>query len=673
MLCHICEKFRQNLDLSRAQEFPLHDRFDSLIINSKAGCALCRMIESDVHRQRAIDKINSHYGAIANSIANKGFIVSFRPPPEDGGESKSIDVDVKVIVEQLYIPDGISNVFKGLDRTEDTHTGSSSAFRIASAWLAECLKHHPYCNTIVALEAQLPTRVIDVGSVERRNDVCLLETEGRMTGNYIALSHCWGGNSHAQTTITTLPVYVSKIDLNILPKTFADAIRIARQLGIRYLWIDSLCIIQDSPNDWESEASQMGTYYKNALVTISAAHGSNSDAGLFVKRDSLSTQPCLVNIKYSNDWRQAYVYARDTSFQLSRSSLGELKKPLPLYSRSWVLQEQLLSLRTLTYGKFGISWRCQTMRFDERAPLAMKTDDFIKDKSDNVVTFRGDPREIETTMAELQRNWIFPRRSLDVIPGGAKGFQIFHKNEHCSPTSDHFMQDWGRLVQNYTSRGMTHQTDKLIAISGIASIISSSKSLEYTAGIWNGSHEMFVQGLLWSASKRGPRLLDVAPSWSWASIECEVNWPGHLGVGFRQTASIISFDCSGTAARSQGSITLQSHVRHGIIGSDGTAGLIVQTNDSGSSPNAISPHWKQGVISLDEVMPAKTPLLFLEVGTGKVNYTRTDSLVHALVLRHDDEHPRKCRRVGYSTWDESFWKKPTETASELDGMMLTIH
>ena len=104
MLCHICEKFRQSLDLSRAQEFPLHDRFDSLVVSSKAGCGLCRMIESDVHRQRAIDKIDSYYGAIANSIANKGFIVSFRPPAEESGKSKSIDIDVKVVVEQLYIP-----------------------------------------------------------------------------------------------------------------------------------------------------------------------------------------------------------------------------------------------------------------------------------------------------------------------------------------------------------------------------------------------------------------------------------------------------------------------------------------------------------------------------------------------------------------------------------------
>jgi hypothetical protein len=570
---------------------------------------------------------------------------------------------------------GIANVVESLDRTEDTHTGSSSSFRIASAWLAECTLHHPYCDTPLASEAQLPTRVIDVGSMERHNS-SLIETEGQMKGRYAALSHCWGGNSHIQTTTATLPVYVSKIDMDVLPQTFADSIQTTRQLGICYLWIDSLCIIQDSPSDWESEASQMGAYYRNAVVTLSAAHGSNSGAGLFVKRDSLSIHPCLVNIKYGSYWRQVYVYARDTSFQLSRSSLGELKKPLPLYSRSWVLQEQLLSPRTLTYGNFGISWRCQTMRFDERAPLAMKTDDFMRDKPGNLATFRGDPREIETTMTELQRNWIFPRLSLNTITGDATNFQTFHKHKHCNPTSDHFAHDWGRLVQDYTSRGMTRQTDKLIAISGIASIISSLKSLEYTAGIWNGSHEMLVQGLLWSASKRGPRLLDVAPSWSWASIKHEVNWPGHLSVGFRRTASIISFECSGTAARSQGSITLQSHARHGIISSDGTARMIVHTrggDDDADLPSSISPHWKQGVISLDEVISDKSSLLFLEVATGKVNHSRTDNLVHALVLKQDDALPKKYRRVGFSTWDEGFWKKPTKMMTGPDVRKLTIY
>ena len=552
--------------------------------------------------------------------------------------------------------DGVAIAFASLDSTEDTYTGSSSAFRMATAWLVECSEHHPYCDTPAALEAQLPTRVIDVGSAESGNDACLLETEGRITGSYIALSHCWGGNGHVRTTIATLPEYLSKVDLAILPKTFADAVQAARQLRIRYLWIDSLCIIQDSPTDWESEASRMGTYYKNALVTISASHGPNSDAGLFVKRDGLSIHPCLVNIKYDNDWRQAYVYARDTSFQLSKSSLGELNKP-PLYTRSWVLQEQLLSPRTLTYGKFGISWRCQMMRFDERAPLAMNTDDFIKEKSSTVITFRGDPRDVETAMAESQRNWIFPRRSRDAIAGDTKGFQIYHRYERCSAISDHFMQDWGRLVTDYTSRGMTRQTDKLIAISGIASVVSSFKSLEYAAGIWNGSHDMLVQGLLWSASKRGPRLLDVAPSWSWASIESEVHWQGLLSVSFRRTASIIAFECSGTAARSQGSITLQSHVRHGIVGSDGTAKLIARSkegNDDGS-PNEISPHWKQGAILLDEVMQGGKPLLFLDVASGKVNYTRSDNLIHALVLGYDNEHTGKYRRVGFSTWDESFW------------------
>ncbi|KAL5376391.1 hypothetical protein DPSP01_010501 [Paraphaeosphaeria sporulosa] len=669
MLCHSCEGSLQRLDLSLAQEVELHAGFDSLITSSISGCQFCRMIASDLYRQEVTDKIRGDYRVIANSIANKGFIVAFRPPIPVTDGSKSVDVDVKVVVEDLRVPAGISKVLQTLECSQDTHTGSLNAFKLASAWLTECNTYHPRCNNSNALSTQLPTRVIDVGSLQTdETTIRLLETGGQKTGSYAALSHCWGGSSHVCSTLSTLPIYTSKIEMSILPKTFADAVRATQQLGIRYLWIDSLCIVQDSASDWETEAAKMGSYYTSALVTISAAHGANSDAGLFVNRDALSMQPCSIEIKHGDHQRQAYAYVRDTSFQLSRSSLGELRTPLPLYTRSWVLQEQILAPRTLTYGHFGVSWRCQTMRFDERAPLSMPIEDFIKDKPGGFATFRGDPRDVETTVAELQRNWIFPRQA-----GDKHGLQTFHKHVHCDPASDHFAQDWGRLVQNYTSRGMTRQTDKLIAIAGVASIAAALKAIEYSAGVWNGSHDMLIQGLLWSASKRGARLFDVAPSWSWASIECEVNWPGHLSVAFRRTASVLSFACSGTAARCKGSITLQSRGRRGVINSDGGPRLIADQQGDASLPDTIAPHWKQGVITLDEIMRSPTPLLFLEVATGKVNYTRTDSLVHTLVLVCDDESPGKYRRVGFATWDDSFWDRPTATASQQSQMQVTIH
>ena len=209
--------------------------------------------------------------------------------------------------------------------------------------------------------------------------------------------------------------------------------------------------------------------------------------------------------------------------------------------------------------------------------MAMSIEDFIKDKPFNLATFRGDPREVETTTAELQRNWIFPRFHSSVRDIQDAKIKVFHPGAHCSDDGDHLVHDWGRLVQNYTARGMTRQTDKLVAIHGIAEAVARTKNIDYLAGIWNTTGKDLVQGLLWSAARPGQKLLDVAPSWSWASIECEVQWPGLLSADFQHTAEILDFQCTGTATRSSGMITCRARVREGIVGPDGKPGLLVHS------------------------------------------------------------------------------------------------
>jgi hypothetical protein len=170
-------------------------------------------------------------------------------------------------------------------------------------------------------------------------------------------------------------------------KTFADAVIAKRELEIKYLWIGSLCIIQDNTEEWKREAEQVGSYYTNSLLTLSAAHGEGSAAGLFRERDSLVIPPCLFDVYHNNIWRPSYAYARDTSFLLSKANLSSQRKPLPLYSRAGGLQEQMVPPRTLTYGWGSISWRCQTTRFNERDPLAMTIESFIKDRPSNLGVF----------------------------------------------------------------------------------------------------------------------------------------------------------------------------------------------------------------------------------------------------------------------------------------------
>jgi len=247
----------------------------------------------------------------------------------------------------------------------------------------------------------------------------------------------------------------------------------------------------------------MGWYYKNSLITISAARGNNSDAGLYVSRDPLSTRPREFEIyEAEHSGGTCYAYARDSSFQISKSSLSPAYHALPLHTRAWILQEQLLTPRTLTYSNIGVSWRCQTMRFDERAPLAMTIEDFINDRSRGLRTYKGDPREVESMTAESQRNWVFPKHMSNFE--GEREF--FHGRYCCGHEGDHFIKDWARMVQDYTSRGMTRQTDKLVAIQGIADLFAEIRAMKYTAGVFYASENSFIQGLLWSSSKPGSRL-----------------------------------------------------------------------------------------------------------------------------------------------------------------------
>jgi hypothetical protein len=101
-----------------------------------------------------------------------------------------------------------------------------------------------------------------------------------VSGPFVSLSHCWGGAEILKLTTTNISVLKGDISFLQLPKTFQDAIQVVRTLGIRYIWIDSLCIIQNSDQDWHKEASAMLKVYKHALFNIAATASTNSCGGL---------------------------------------------------------------------------------------------------------------------------------------------------------------------------------------------------------------------------------------------------------------------------------------------------------------------------------------------------------------------------------------------------------
>lgn len=147
--------------------------------------------------------------------------------------------------------------------------------------MKECLESHEYCPK--ATEAELPTRVLDVSYPDSTGDTRLFHGGG-VRAPYAALSYCWGVPQPVSTISVLLESYQKRIPLHSLPKTVQDAIFTTRQLGLQYLWVDSLCIVQDSTDDKAFEIANMGEIFRNATVTTLAASAKACDEGFLQDR-----------------------------------------------------------------------------------------------------------------------------------------------------------------------------------------------------------------------------------------------------------------------------------------------------------------------------------------------------------------------------------------------------
>ncbi|KAF2788725.1 HET-domain-containing protein [Melanomma pulvis-pyrius CBS 109.77] len=239
--------------------------------------------------------------------------------------------------------------------------------KLTRSWLHECIANHEECNYSKASsqliedhETSLPTRLLEVRGDPNAPSVRLIQTTEGMKGRYCALSHCWGTNQQRplQTTLANLQAHLDGIAFDCLPKTFSDALTLACSIGIGYVWIDSLCIIQDDRNDWDRESQTMGALYEKAVLVIAAAGSNNCTEGLFI-----SNRPAPVTLKVP------YVISDGSthgSFNVALSAEGELRPGNgPLRLRAWAAQEWYLSRRMGFFMPGGLTWRCRRESVDE--------------------------------------------------------------------------------------------------------------------------------------------------------------------------------------------------------------------------------------------------------------------------------------------------------------------
>ncbi|KAK1749559.1 heterokaryon incompatibility protein-domain-containing protein, partial [Echria macrotheca] len=372
---------------------------------------------------------------------------------------------------------------------------SPAALRKMFAWIRRCTTEHAACKS-VGLSSPLPTRVVDVGDP---TNIKLIESSC-MTGRYLCLSHCWGEHQPLRTLTSNYADHLSNIPWSRIPETFQDAITLARKLGFSYIWIDSLCIVQDDAADWEVEALKMMDIYQNCFLTIAATSSPTSNTGLF-----LETQiPAEVSGMTEQGDVCAY-HLRPSVQHFPRSQIpGDFFQRWPLLTRAWVLQERLLAPRVLHVARPELFWECRSC-------------------IDCECTQPGNPPPLNIgPLTTLKPNY-WPTAN--------------------DPTKVFTTQHWWTLVELYTSLKLSFRSDTLPALSGLVKhIITTSSapapdvaehepspppnphlgaSTSYLAGLWRPT---LLVDLLWKNNHEyirhepvwGP-LPYIAPSWSWAS------------------------------------------------------------------------------------------------------------------------------------------------------------
>jgi Heterokaryon incompatibility protein (HET) len=463
-------------------------KFVDILASGQNGCCYCSLLASVVYEYvpdwtLRVDGLSIH-------------VIAPDERPMEVRVSESADPHAE-IVELAYvflflsigqpIPSNHDNVQKSDKMSTDKHSkgthvpelprlgtcrtvAQSSLSPNVSLFIQDQLRNcsaHRSCDQ--RARTVLPKRVLAVG--HDNEDICLHETSNEH-GVYAALSYCWGRSTALlKTTQSTLATFKYKIEWQTVPRTIQDAIVIARRIGLKYIWVDCLCIVQDSLADWEIEAAKMCEYYQNAWVTIAATASRSAHDGIF--NDRVGVTPPKGIIFTGLNGIQHGVISQGRGRKLWPATIHDLG---PLAERAWTYQEHALSPRMLHFLDSEVIWECRTQTVSED----------------------GHP-----------------------IRNNSRGL-IYETYESMADDPESF---WALSVRAYSQRAITFLSDRLPAIAGIASLLHQHTGFRYVAGLWR---ETLERNLVWSSwgweEIDHPPPIAPGPSWSWVSI--------HGGVAF---------------------------------------------------------------------------------------------------------------------------------------------
>ncbi|EWZ86176.1 serine/threonine protein kinase [Fusarium oxysporum f. sp. lycopersici MN25] len=348
---------------------------------------------------------------------------------------------------------------------------SPERYRLFQKWLYVCDNEHGHARDACSggCAVQMPTRLIYVGeSSEHLEDI---KDSGFL--RYLALSHCWGGSTSLSTLTSNIDKFRSEIPHEQLPINFQEAIKVTRALKIPYLWIDSLCIIQDDPEDWRREAARMGQVFSNAYCTIAATSAAASNEGFLTPKLNSALSATLKTPE------GGLLHISEFMENCNRDL-----ESAPLNTRGWVMQERALSRRTLHFTKTQVYWECGNGLHCERL------------------------FKLSNPQSALFADSDFPKAILKYYKGGR--ITLFQN-----------------LYEKYSRLNFSYTSDRPVAILGLEKHLSSVLQTRGESGVFE---QYLARSLLWSRPENiflnSITFQDDyhVPSWSWMAYEGPITY-----------------------------------------------------------------------------------------------------------------------------------------------------
>ncbi|KAF2271384.1 HET-domain-containing protein [Westerdykella ornata] len=496
-VCPFCD---EQILRSEALQGPHHISFDSLRGSVRSRCAFCsdlyRGILSPSGKSSTVQDDNrwpQYYWNVrttGRTDNGKAFMTVIFRATEGNSRTQQ---QLKVKTYHLLIEKAIGSIPTAATLGPSTNPNISGGAQL-KRWIYTCNNSHPHCYKHRS-GAFVPSRLVDL-----RSGDMIRVVDTRVSGlrtSYGTLSHSWGPpNFLILTQRNKFQLMGPGVRIDELSINFQQAIAVARFIGLDYIWIDSLCIIQGPDGTFREDGMLMHQVYRCSFCNIAIADSADSKGGIFRDRNPNDVLPA----SYVSDGKGKL--DKGTWRILSADFWKEELLGTKLYTRGWVFQERMLSPRILHFAANQIFWDCSTLSACEVLP-------------------EGLPHSLDG-LASTDRHW------RGRIQASTLSTSLESGSENEDPAALTGSNDasletfWQTALQNYTSCALTNQGDKTVAVWSIAKIVRDVLKEEYAGGMWEFALE---EQLAWrlrdsgTANTRIPELQARNPSWTWASVK----------------------------------------------------------------------------------------------------------------------------------------------------------